>query len=191
MKRSAVLAVALLLGAAGVLPLLAGPLDTSDPNDTKGLLDVRQIHVSPKNPPRFTFLTFRRWSAERIWDSGYLQVHIDSIGDEHFDYFGFVRSDGVKLQGRLYRDRKRKPDYQVGWLKVTRRDQRHITLRIPLEDVKLPEGRPYYRWYATTTFSSDFCRATCIDRVPDTGAVTEETITGSPSPSVTPSPSTT
>lgn len=186
MKRAAISIVALIVAGAGLVPLFAKtqPHDISDGNDTKGLLDVERVHVNTHRPPRFSLVTFRSWTAEEVWDAGYMLVHFDSFGDKHFDYYAFVSSDGQRLQGKLYRDRSRKSDYRVGWLKVVRQDSRHVRVRVPLDQLDIPKKRGFYRWYANTLFTSDVCPSVCIDRIPNSDAVTEEV--GGPSPTPTP-----
>ena len=91
--------------AAGValavaLPLLASArhLDVQDPNDTRGLLDVRRVQVVGTDRPRFTVLTFGRWTTADIYDRGFLLVYLDTFGDERFDYYALLRSVGGSMK---------------------------------------------------------------------------------------------
>lgn len=190
MKKVLILGACLAIVAAGLLPVFAqmSQHDVTDPNDTKGLLDVRRVHVNPNKPPRFSFVTFRRWTIPEIWDAGFGVIHFDSRGDKHYDFYALVRSDGQRLQGRLFRDRRKQSDYRVGVLKVTRRNERQMKVRVPLKDLKIPSRRTFYRWYAETLFSSTRCPDSCIDRVPNDGAVVEDLVKPTPSPTL-PSPS--
>ncbi|MEA2447615.1 MAG: hypothetical protein QOK47_1252 [Actinomycetota bacterium] len=193
MKRPLLFLGALAVMGAGLVPLLARtpPHDVRDTNDTRGVMDVERVHVNTHKPPRFSIVTFDSWTAAQVWDAGYLLVHFDSFGDKHFDYYANVSSDGRRLIGRLYRDRPRKADYRVGRLQVIRQDQRHVRVRVPLDQLDLPKKRGYYRWYVDTLFTSEACPKVCIDRVPDSGSVTEEvgptqtTILPTPTPSIT------
>ncbi|MEA2460115.1 MAG: hypothetical protein QOH90_292 [Actinomycetota bacterium] len=189
MKRVSLLLIVAMVGMAALVPLLARTMhaDVIDRNDTQGLLDVRKVHISPKDPPRYTVRTFARWTVPEMWDAGYEVVHFDSRGDGHFDYYAMVRSDGVELKGTLFRDRKRQEDYRVSNLKVWRPDKQRVTVRVPLGSIRVPKSRSYYRWYVDTLFVGDNCRSTCIDRVPNDGSV-REVLRPSPTPSISPSP---
>jgi hypothetical protein len=170
--------VALTLGA--LVPFFADAHheDVIDPNDVDGLLDVRKVHVSPKDPPRYTFRTFGRWTTAEVWDYGYFLVHFDSNGDSHFDYYVVVRSNGNELLGSLWRDRKTQEDYKVGGVKVWRPDKNRVTVRVPLNRLKVREA--YYRWYASSLYTGNSCPRTCIDRVPNRGSVEEPLVEPTP-----------
>jgi hypothetical protein len=176
------------LTVAALVPFFAqaSHQNATDPNDVQGLLDVRRVHVSPERPPRYTFRTFRRWTVAEVWDAGYLLVHFDSFGNQHFDYYALVRSNGNELLGSLWRDRIRRSDYKVGNIKVWRTDRERVTVRVPLD--RLNVRRAYYRWYASTLFTSDVCPHTCIDRIPDGGAIEEPLVEPTPTITVTPTP---
>ena len=195
MKRVLLLLLFVTLTAAALIPFFAQASHRAprDPNDVQGVLDVRRVNVSPKRPPRYTLRTFSRWTVQELWDAGYLLVHFDSFGDEHFDYYVMIRSTGERMLGTLWRDRIRRSDYKVGGVKVWRPDRERVTVRVPLD--RLNVRRAYYRWYASTLFVSDVCPRTCIDRIPDGGAIQEPLIaptptftTPSPTVTVTPTP---
>ncbi|MGH2806100.1 MAG: hypothetical protein ACRDKT_02370 [Actinomycetota bacterium] len=172
------------LAAAVSLPLLAlaRHVELTDPDDTKGLLDIRRVTVAgSRRAPTWTIATGARWTAEQMWDTGFLVVKIDTFGTRRADYYAIVNSDGRKFHGSLYRDRKKKPDRRLRGVRVDRADRRSLTIRIGLRELRRRESR-IYRWYATTLFASDNCRSTCIDRAPDQGAISE------PEPAQTPTP---
>jgi hypothetical protein len=186
MTRSRWLVLLVLLLAS--LPLLvraaAQPFD--DPNDTKGVLDVRQVRMSSSSSPVWRTISFSNFRAFDMWDAGFVMVHIDSFGDGRFDHYALLYSDGNGFHGDLYRDRKKKSDYRISSLKVWRKDRSSISVRIPLDKLHLGADRIDYRWIIKTLFSSENCRRVCIDRIPDTGVVTQLRPDVTPTPTVTP-----
>ena len=173
MKR-AVIFVAL-VGAVSLVPLLASARHTSvpDPNDTLGLLDIQQVDVEGSNTrPRWVLLSFERWTIEDIWDTGFALVHLDSFGDGAFDYYAIVKSDGSRLIASLYRDRDNKRDRFLRNVSVDKPTRRTVEVSIPLSKVRV-RNNGTYRWFTRTLFTSGRCQDTCIDRAPDSGAVSE------------------
>lgn len=198
MKFVAVAAAALLSAAA--LFAYAGP-NVDDPNDTRGVLDLKKAEASTGKRPRFKVITFARWTVDRIRDRGYFLVYLDTFGDDRFDFYALARSNGQEMLGRLYRDRKQKRDSLISGLNAWRRNQRSVTIRVPLSKLRIPESRTFYRWYALSLFTGPACKKVCMDTTPDGDPVTqplpgEETPTPAPtptptatgSPSPTPSP---
>jgi hypothetical protein len=158
-----------------MVPLFAAPVyDVPDPQDTRGSLDIRKIHVDPNRPPKFSLVSYRTFTVAELWDTGYALVHFDTSGDEHFEYYVLVRSNGERMRADLFRDRRSKPDYRVRWIRAAHPSPSRIYVRVPLGELNIPESRSFYRWYANTTFTSYKCPATCIDRIPDAGAITQE-----------------
>lgn len=204
MSRRVLVLVAVVVGLAVALPLLAvaNHAYVSDDNDTRGLLDVRSARVNANQPPAWKVVTYPRWSVAEMWDAGYLTIRLDTFGSTRFDYYALVRSDGYKLVGELMRDRATKSDTRVAWLKAWHPDPRVAKVRIPLRKMEIGKNRNYYRWRVQTIFVTPSCPRTCLDNVPDRGAVTEQlpwaTPTGSPTatptvtatvtPTVTPTP---
>jgi len=171
LKRG-VLAI-LVIGALGV-PLWAFGESRSvgDSRDTKGLLDVSKVKVQgQKKQPRWTFVTFKSWSKGRVFDRGYASVFIDTFGDARSDYYALVRSTGTNMQALLFRDRKKKSDRRMGYLKVWKPGARKVTVRVPLGKLRVPRSRIFYRWFAQTLMTGQQCRRVCFDRVPDEGSV--------------------
>lgn len=175
------------LAAAVSLPLLAlaHHVELTDPDDTKGLLDIRRVSVAGSRlAPTWTIATGARWTAEQMWDTGFLVVKLDTFGTARADYYAIVSSDGTRFRGSLYRDRQEKSDRRLRGLTLERADRRSVTIRINLRELRRRDSR-VYRWYATTLFASDNCRSTCIDRAPDEGAIAEPGPVESPSPTPT------
>jgi hypothetical protein len=202
-RRMVPFAVALLTVAAVTAVALArGPsigVPVQDPNDTKGLLDVRQVTFEPGiHPPRWTIATFAPFTEDATRDRGFVFVYLDTIGDERFDYYALILSNGRHLAGSLWRHPKRGSDVRLMGLDVRRDSDTDASIRIPLGALKIGEFRTIYRWSVVTTFAGRVCRRTCIDRVPDEGTfeqpigsptptpTTTPTVTPTPSPSVAP-----
>ncbi|HEU4480875.1 MAG TPA: hypothetical protein VFS18_03240 [Actinomycetota bacterium] len=180
--------VVVCLLALVIVPLwaLARHEDVGDGNDTKGLLDVKRVDVDGKRP-RFKIITFAGWSTQEMWDAGHFLVQLDSRGDGHFDHYALVQSTGSGMKASLFRDRKRKRDFRVSSLEAWRKNNRSVSVRVPLGKLNMPATRTYYRWLVRSLFTNHNCRATCIDRVPDRGAIRELLIEPEPTPSVSPS----
>jgi hypothetical protein len=171
-----------------------------DPNDTRGMLDVRRVWFEPEaGPPSWTVVTFRPWTEELTRDRGYVFVYLDTMGDERFDFYAMILSNGRRLSGSLWRDPKNGSDVRLSGLDVKRGSDLNVALRIPLGPLDIGAFRAVYRWTVVTTFTGRVCRATCIDRVPDEGSfeqpvgsptpttpTTTPTVTPTPSPSVSP-----
>src|SRR5712691_1955223 len=89
-----------------VLPAFAHHTDLDDPNDTRGLLDIRRVELAHRaDPPQWTVVTGPSWTIRRIWDQGFVIVYVDTQGGERPEYYALLRSDGTRMGGRLYRDR--------------------------------------------------------------------------------------
>lgn len=182
--RRAALLVAIAMLAGALVPLLAGAshLDVDDPNDVDGRLDIERVVTGGTERPRWKVVTFSAWQVKRIRDKGYFLVYLDTFGDEWFDYYALVRSDGSHLRASLWRDRRVKSDRYLSALDEYRKGARTVVVRVPLSKVKLPDTRLFYRWYVQTLFIGKNCKNVCFDRAPDVEPVVE------PNPSVTPTP---
>ena len=178
----------MIVAVLAALPLwaLATHADVQDENDVRGLLDVKFVKVSGDEKPRWEFITFGEWTTEAIWDRGYGLVYFDTSGDNRFDKYALVRSDGFGLKGSLWRDRKEGQDVKISNLDVFRRNQKSMTVRVPFRKLDIPERRDFYRWFAETLFTGNNCRRVCIDRVPDEGSIFEPLEDPNPTPTVTP-----
>ena len=179
---------------AGVVATIAGagPNTVQDPNDTRGVLDVRTVRWSQPQgePPGWKIVTFDGWNARRIWDRGYLYVLVDTVGGEPADYAAQVRSNGRRMTGVLYKLGKGDNDRDVVVSSLTVRKPRvaAVTVRIPLKRMSFGPARTFYRWWTVTTLSSEKCPSACIDRAPNDGSVLHYRPGMSPTPTVSPTP---
>jgi len=162
--------------------------DITDPNDTRGKLDIREVRLAHQpGPPKWAFVTFGEWRTRRIWDRGYLIVMLDTRRGDAAEHYLLVRSAGAKLVGSLWRIRSVGPDSYLGQAPVKRWSRRNATVQVGLSRLEFGERRSFYRWWAETLFTSDRCRRTCRDRAPDVDAVLQWRPGMSPSPSPSPS----
>lgn len=183
---------AVALGAAVLLPLLAWArhADVVDPNDTRGLLDVRRVEVVRGSPPKWKVTTWSGWKPIEIWDRGFSFVYVDTFGTNRADYYVLVRSDGSGLRAVLYRDRARGKDRKIRAVRVRHPSARTQNVTIPVARLRRRDTR-IYRWYVLTMISGDRCKQFCFDRAPDSGSVAEPgpaptPTLPTPSPTVTP-----
>lgn len=167
--------IAVVVTIALALPLtsFASHVDVADPDDTRGLLDVRLVDVDGSSNPRYTILTFPRWSTADVYDLGFLLVYLDTFGDERYDYYVLVRSDGRVMEAVLFRDRKVKQDIEIGEINAYRRTKNGVSVRIPLRALRIGRQRVFYIWRVQTLMASANCRRVCFDFVPDAGGVIE------------------
>jgi hypothetical protein len=182
--------IALVVIGASV-PLLAGAdhLDPDDPNDTRGPLDVKSVRSWGRaRRPGWRVITFARWSAERVWDRGFVMVFLDTRRSDRFDYYALVRSNGSKMRARLFRDRRRRRDRDLGPLAAWRPSRRSVSVRVPFRKLRVGDNRAFYRWQVQTLFTGSRCRRVCFDVVPDRGPVLEPLNEPGPSPTITPTP---
>lgn len=194
MKR--VGSIASLIAMLTLVPLLAlaQSVSSPDPDDTKGVMDVREVRFSAGNRPLWRTITFARWSAASVWDRAYVLVQVDTFGTARTDYYVLVSSDGYRMNGELFRDRRSKPDYKVSDVRVWRPDRSSVSVRLPLSKMRMGSDRFLYRWVVKTLFVGKGCARVCIDRVPDEGMQqvllpgVEPTPTLSPTPSPTETP---
>jgi hypothetical protein len=142
------------------------PASLTDPNDTRGILDVREVTASlGQAPPVWRIGTFGRASKRRLWDEGYFVVSLDSRGDEGFDFHVLVRSTGRRMRGVLLREGGR---YPIGRAEAARPGGRAVITRIAPERLEIPSERAYYRWSVLSIFTGPRCRP-CVDVVPSPG----------------------
>jgi hypothetical protein len=164
MRRLLVLAVAgfVLLGATSAV---ASHKDVFDPDDVHGLLDLRKVSVYG-GPPVWNIRTYNSWRASTIWDKGYVLVYLDTFGDERYDYYALVRSNGSSMTGQLMRDRKKKRDYRVAYLYPWRTSKKNVKVRIRLAKMNFGDNRNFYRWHTQTIYTGSKCKQTCLDFAP-------------------------
>lgn len=178
--RSRYLVVALVVGSM-LAPMVANATHRRawDGNDTRGVLDVRVVEMRRDRPPRFRIKTFSGWSVKRIWDRGYILIYFDTYGylkgrRARFDYYGVIRSTGRRLRGKLYRDRKRTRDPQVGRFKAGKLNRRTVKATIAIRDeMRIGDNRDEFKWKVKTLYTGSRCRRVCIDRAPDSRSITE------------------
>lgn len=191
-KRGLVL-IAAAIGAAVALPLLAvaNHAYVSDPDDTRGKFDVSTVRVDAERPPTWTIRTYPRWSVERVWDAGYAMVFFDTFGDDRYDYYALVRSNGNRMVGSLWRDRPNKPDREIASLAAWHPKPRVLKVRVPLQKMYIGPSRVHYTWRVETIYVTTRCPRSCLDYAPDRGGVREllPWVTPTESPTATPTES--
>jgi hypothetical protein len=186
-----VILVSVAVAGAASLAFMASAnhLDVTDPNDTRGPLDVRVVESNGRNRPSWKIITFSRWSRPEIFDAGYVTVLLDTRRAARPDYYILVGSRGTRLYADLWRDRESKPDYRVAKVKVWRADKKSVSVKVPLKLMIVGTQRTFYRWTVETIFTGERCTRVCFDFVPDEGAVVEPLPVPSPTPTVTTTPS--
>ena len=184
----AALALCALVAAASV-PLIASAdhATVRDPNDAKGPFDVRRIEVEGTRVARYDVVMFPRWTVARVWDRSYALLYFDTFGGEAPDYYVLVRSDGYRMRARLYRDRARKKDRPLAFVKAWRPGKRSFAVRVPLRKMKFPDERLLYYWWVQTLHTGTECKTVCFDRAPNAQRVTEPAPGAGQSPTPTPS----
>jgi len=183
--------VALVVAVAFALPASANHTSQTDPNDVDGRFDLETVrfdHDAP--PPRWTFVTFARWTVAQVWDRGYLLVELDTLGDEEADYVAVVRSEGRNLDARLFRLRADGRQVERDTLATGKDEGRSAWVAVALRKLTFGRSRTSYFWAALSSFTGSDCPHTCLDRVPDEGMVEQVLpgVTPSPTPAPTPTP---
>lgn len=184
---AALVTVALVTAIAG-----AHDTDLTDPNDTRGSLDVREVRLAHKQGPHtWTIKTFREWRTREIWDRGYLMVLLDTRRGADAEFYLLVRSARTDLLGSIWRIRNVGPDTFVGSVPVQRHSRRSATVQVGLSRLTFGGKRLFYRWWVQTLFTGGRCRRTCHDRAPNGESVLQwrPGLSPTPSPSGSPSPS--
>lgn len=189
--------VAIVVAGVTVAAMAAGPIPAGsrgqidDPNDARGPLDMRRVWFDDPvdAPPNWTIVTYGAWHPKQLLDSGFVFVYLDTTGTDRAEYYVLIRSVGRALAGSLWRDPVRGGDIKLLPIDVTRASNASLAVEIPVGQLEVGPFRTFYGWYAVTTFTGRVCRATCIDRAPDTGAF-EQPI-GAPSPTGTGTPTVT
>ncbi len=172
-KVTVLLTTVVALLTLSVPPASAVHQPVSDPNDTRGALDIRKVDVWGIERPRFKIGTWGWWSARKIWDRGYLVVHFDSFGTGRFDYYALVRSTRYSLQGMLFRDYADRPDEVRAELNVWRKSKRNVSVRVPLSLLRFTRPAREWGWKVETLWTSRDCRNVCFDWGPDEGRIYE------------------
>ncbi len=199
-RIAGVLAAALVVAVAGLA--FAVRVRITDPDDTTGVLDVREVRFTHPSgePPAWTVITARNWTIGSLWDRGYVFVQLDARGAPSADHYALIRSDGLRLRADLFRVlRTDGADVHLRTLTVWRKANDSVSVKIPLKALRFGPSRTSYRWWVVTSLTSEKCPRGCLDRVPDEGSVEQwrpgmsptPSPTISPTPSVTPSPTAT
>jgi hypothetical protein len=174
--RRALAIAAFALTIAGTGAAWAHHTDITDPNDTKGLLDIRQVKVGHHagDPVEFTVITASTWKPLKIWDRGYIVIALDTIGDEREEYYVLIRAKWKDMEASLWWVPKDfgKPDVHVRALHVFRKTTDGVSVLLPpLWKLRFGEARTFYRWWVVSTLANDKCGHTCIDRAPNVRTV--------------------
>ncbi len=167
--------VALIAVVLGATPASAATMEISDPNDVRGKLDLRQVIRSGEDKLTWRLITYKGWSVAEIWSVGSLVVELDTRFDTAPDYYVTIFPTHDKLKARLFRDRRNKKDYQIGKIKVWRKNGKSASIQFSLNRVKIEEGRTTYSWRGQTLFNGSVgCSEVCFDMAPQNDAwVTE------------------
>jgi hypothetical protein len=152
---------------------LARHTSINDGNDARGVLDMKSVIVRHSSPraPIWSIGTYKRWSAARIWDRGFLFVYIDTMFGEPTEYYVLIRSTGRDLQALLFRDRASGNDRLIRSLSVWRWNKRRVAFKLPQGAMNWGPSRTFYRWSVITTMTSKVCPSVCLDAAPNTGSV--------------------
>jgi hypothetical protein len=141
-------------------------LPVTDPDDTRGVLDVRQVTATlGVSPSAWRIGTFGRASKRRLWDEGYFVVSFDTGGDASFDLHVLVKSSGRRMRALLLKEGARHP---AGRARASRPGGRAVVVRIAPERLGVPPERAYFRWSVRTILTARRCRP-CVDVVPAAG----------------------
>ena len=184
----------LAVAGASLFSALASHVAVDDLDDTRGPLDARRVELIGEKHPRWKVITWRRWTARDVFDTGYSMILLDTVSDRRADYFILIGSSGKRLYAELFRDLRGKPDRKIADIRrVGRSDRKSFYVRIPLWRVRVGPNRAVYRWKVQTLFTGKRCRRVCFDLVPDAGAIVEPVPlpkpTPTPTPTITESPS--
>jgi hypothetical protein len=183
-RGGTVVAAAIALVSAVALPVLASMFLITDPNDTRGVLDIHEVRLRDVDgsPPSWTVITFGDWTARKLWDRGYVLLNLDTLGTPEPDYYALVRADRDRLRGSMWRDRTKARDVRLFTVEVHRRGDNGVAVWVPLRRLNVGVHRTVYRWSVTTLFTGGTCRRTCVDLAPDDGMVEQPIDSPTPSP---------
>jgi hypothetical protein len=193
--RAAPFVVAALI--VGTIIGVASGVETieTDPNDTRGSLDIRRVHYAwvPGAVPTWEVRTREAWTAHLLWDRGYTFVEFDTRGDERADFYVLVYSDGRRMRGAMFEILPAR-DRRIRSLAVGRPNRSTAVVGFGWSSLEFGPHRTTFRWWVTTSFSGDGCRRSCVDVAPDDGGIEEWRPGFSPTPTPTtstPAPTTT
>jgi hypothetical protein len=142
------------------------PVAPPDPNDTRGILDVRLVATAlGASPSSWRIATFGRASKRRLWDEGYFVVSFDSKGDPGYDFHVVAKATRGRMRALLLRQGSRAV---AGIVRAGRPTNRSTAIQVPLDRLEIPAERAYYRWSVRTLFTGTGCPP-CLDIVPAEG----------------------
>jgi hypothetical protein len=137
-----------------------------DPNDSRGILDIRQVTATlGASPSTWRIGTFGRASKRRLWDEGYFVVSFDSQGDPGFDLHVLLKSTGRRMRALILREGGRQA---IGRAGAGRPGGRAVIVRVAPERLEIPPERAYFRWSVRSILTAQRCRP-CVDVVPAAG----------------------
>jgi hypothetical protein len=82
------------------------------------------------HPPRWTVVTYQPFSAEQTRERGFVFVYLDTFGDEGFDYYAMILSNGRHLSSSLWLEPRRGPDVRLMGLVVRHDSVTDVSVRI-------------------------------------------------------------
>jgi Ca2+-binding RTX toxin-like protein len=144
------------------------PEDPSDPNDARGILDVRRVEVGAGNRWVWNVITRGRWNLRRLWDDGYLIIYLDTRDNDRADFYLLGRSTGGRMRGDVFRDGTGR-DPRIGAVKVRHPNSRTARFLFDLERIGVEPARDYIRWSAQTILVNAVCSKSCFDAVTNEG----------------------
>jgi hypothetical protein len=168
---------------AVVATAFAAVRNEDDPNDTRGVLDVRtaRFEWAEGSAPRWTVVTFSTWTEAFLWDRGYLFIELDTHAGPEADEYVLIRSDGRRMVGALFRVGSVR-DQLIRAVPVRRANRISVEAAIPWKHLSIGPSRDTIGWWVRTSSSGDLCVKPCLDRAPDDGAFDEWVPGASPDP---------
>jgi hypothetical protein len=162
-----------LLSALLIVQAEASHVIVNDPNDAKGLLDIRLVKPSGQTTVTFRVDIRARPTTRSLFERGFVLVRFDTRYGENTDYFAVARSNGRRMVGTLFRDFQRQRDRAISAFAAWRRNQTSVSVRIPVTSMAFGRDRDEYRWSVQTLFSGPNCRRVCFDIAPNGSWVLE------------------
>ena len=173
-KNSAFALVSALAALALFAPTsVAEHVRVRDRDDVDGRLDLRAVEMRNGQPRRWILKTHKAFSANRIFDRGYLFVYFDTYGKKRFDYYVLLRPERTKIVGALFKDRRVENDKKLASTKVRKSGKRAIVTTVPFRYMRHPDTAIRYRWHARTIYTGRKCHRVCIDRAPNARSIEE------------------
>jgi hypothetical protein len=151
----------------------ASHLTVNDPNDAKGLLDIRLVESGGQQTVTFRVETRARRTTRSLFERGFVLIQFDTRFGDGPDYFAVLRSNGRRMVGTLFRDYEKQRDRAISGLTAWRRSRSSFSVTVPLMSMAFGRDREEYRWRAQTLFSGPNCRRVCFDFAPNKSWVLE------------------